>query len=163
MQVLSDTNIEDRKGPYGKPLACPNCNGMQFAIYRSNIHYGDNEEEIADCLNCNSTIYTRLLKNKYHEDKRKDFEVIGNEKLRVTVACDKCDKHYEEDKTYIQTIYEGTTYSDIDPEPIDWKCPKHPKAGTALFLQCIFSSLLIYQSLPDSLLEASSLSCRSHP
>jgi hypothetical protein len=49
-----------------------------------------------------------------------------------TIECDECNMHYNDNKTYIETIYEGTTYSDLDPEPIDWKCPKHPNAGTAL-------------------------------
>lgn len=56
---------------------------MQFAIYRSNIHYSDSEEEIADCLECNSTVYTRLLKVEYNEDKGKDFRIIDQRKMNI--------------------------------------------------------------------------------
>jgi hypothetical protein len=71
------------KTPYGTCLRCPNCDGFNFYMYRSSIYGDDEPQDIADCLVCHVPTYTFALKDKYHEDKGKDFEIVARIKHKI--------------------------------------------------------------------------------
>lgn len=128
-------NLIDNKTPYGETLRCPSCDGFNFHLYRSNIHGNDELVELANCLDCHTATYALALKDKYHDDKGEDFEIIGRIKHTVTFECGECRRQYkDEKKIYEETMYDGTTFTDIDPEP-ELKCPEHPNATGSLLIE----------------------------
>ena len=115
-------------------VRCPSCDGFTFHMYRNNIHHDDEMGEIAHCLDCDTATYAAALKDEYHEDKGEDFDILTRVKHIITFECNECRRQYTDDtKIYVETMYDGTTYDDMDPEP-DWKCPDHHNAVCSLLI-----------------------------
>lgn len=120
-------------------FACPQCGGKRFEIGIDTIWFDPEsyrkdtkdwqKERYAECLDCGVSILTMFLKEKYHKDKRKDFEAEETEDVVITFVCSKrgCKQSFSVNNTYKRTMLFGTAHDILEPGFIpDWKYPKHP-------------------------------------